>query len=171
MTPKELVLGGYKSFAEGDMESLGKMYHEDGVSPGDIADHFDRYQSCICRILFEEKKKAKKIGRPQKLSPEQVDRLIKKKEQLVEKANAKYDITKARIVRSARCKASEKTVARRFKEREVKFSPHKEKIPPAGASLEKKLLCRGRPSSRWTSLRPGRVLPPGGRADGTPDVV
>ena len=31
MTPKELVLSGYKSFAEGDMESLGKIYHKDAV--------------------------------------------------------------------------------------------------------------------------------------------
>ena len=31
MTPKELALGGYKSFAEGDMESLGKIYHEDAL--------------------------------------------------------------------------------------------------------------------------------------------
>ncbi len=31
MRPKEIVLGGYKSFAEGDMESLGKIYHEDAV--------------------------------------------------------------------------------------------------------------------------------------------
>ena len=29
MTPKELVLGGYASFAEGDMECLAKIYHED----------------------------------------------------------------------------------------------------------------------------------------------
>ena len=31
MTPKELVLGGYASFAEGDMESLAKIYHEDAL--------------------------------------------------------------------------------------------------------------------------------------------
>ena len=31
MTPKELVLGGYKSFAEGDMESLAKIYHKDAL--------------------------------------------------------------------------------------------------------------------------------------------
>ena len=31
MTPKELVLGGYKSFAEGDMENLGKIYHKDAL--------------------------------------------------------------------------------------------------------------------------------------------
>ena len=31
MKPKEIVLGGYKSFAEGDMEGLGKIYHEDAV--------------------------------------------------------------------------------------------------------------------------------------------
>ena len=31
MTPKELVLSGYKSFAEGDMESLGKIFHKDAL--------------------------------------------------------------------------------------------------------------------------------------------
>ena len=31
MSPKDLVLGGYRSFAEGDMEGLGKIYHEDAV--------------------------------------------------------------------------------------------------------------------------------------------
>ena len=28
MTPKEIVLGGYQSFSEGDLESLGKIFHE-----------------------------------------------------------------------------------------------------------------------------------------------
>jgi len=28
MTPKDIVLGGYKSFSEGDMESLGRIFHE-----------------------------------------------------------------------------------------------------------------------------------------------
>ena len=31
MTPKEIVLGGYQSFAEGDLESLGKIFHENAV--------------------------------------------------------------------------------------------------------------------------------------------
>ena len=31
MTPKELVLGGYQSFSEGDMEGLGKVFHKDAV--------------------------------------------------------------------------------------------------------------------------------------------
>jgi len=31
MSAKELVLGGYKSFAEGDMEGLGKIYHKDAL--------------------------------------------------------------------------------------------------------------------------------------------
>ena len=31
MSAKELVLGGYKSFAEGDMEGLGKIYHQHAV--------------------------------------------------------------------------------------------------------------------------------------------
>ena len=31
MTPKEIVLGGYQSFSEGDMEGLGKIFHKDAV--------------------------------------------------------------------------------------------------------------------------------------------
>ena len=31
MSAKELVLGGYKSFAEGDMAGLGKIYHQHAV--------------------------------------------------------------------------------------------------------------------------------------------
>ena len=31
MTPKEIVLGGYKFFAEGDMESLSKINHKNAV--------------------------------------------------------------------------------------------------------------------------------------------
>ncbi len=31
MTPKELVLSGYKFFSEGDMESLSKINHEDAL--------------------------------------------------------------------------------------------------------------------------------------------
>ena len=31
MTPKEIVLGGYKLFAEGDMESLSKINHKNAI--------------------------------------------------------------------------------------------------------------------------------------------
>ena len=31
MTPKEIVLGGYKLFAEGDMENLRKINHKNAV--------------------------------------------------------------------------------------------------------------------------------------------
>ena len=31
MTPKEIVLGGYQSFAEGDMEGLSKIYHPNAL--------------------------------------------------------------------------------------------------------------------------------------------
>ena len=31
MTPKEIVLGGYQSFAEGNIEGLGKIFHENAI--------------------------------------------------------------------------------------------------------------------------------------------
>ena len=31
MTPKEIVMGGYQCFADGDMEGLGKIFHKDAL--------------------------------------------------------------------------------------------------------------------------------------------
>ena len=31
MTPKEIVLGGYQSFSEGDLEGLAKIFHESAL--------------------------------------------------------------------------------------------------------------------------------------------
>ena len=31
MTAKEIVLGGYASYVEGDMEALGSIYHADTI--------------------------------------------------------------------------------------------------------------------------------------------
>ncbi len=31
MTPKEIVMSGYQSFSEGNMDSLSKIFHEDAV--------------------------------------------------------------------------------------------------------------------------------------------
>ena len=31
MTPKEIILGGYQSFSEGDLEGLGKIFHSDAI--------------------------------------------------------------------------------------------------------------------------------------------
>ncbi|MBM08937.1 MAG: hypothetical protein CMF69_05070 [Magnetovibrio sp.] len=31
MTPKEIVLGGYQSFSQGDLESLGKIFHANAL--------------------------------------------------------------------------------------------------------------------------------------------
>ena len=31
MTPKEIVLGGYQAFSIGDLDSLGKIFHENAV--------------------------------------------------------------------------------------------------------------------------------------------
>ena len=31
MTPKEIVMGGYQSFAHGDMEGLAKVFHKDAL--------------------------------------------------------------------------------------------------------------------------------------------
>ena len=31
MTPKEIVMGGYQSFADGDMEGLAKIFHQDAL--------------------------------------------------------------------------------------------------------------------------------------------
>ena len=46
---------------------------------------------------------------------------------LSKKAGAKKDVTKSQVKRSARRKASARTICRRFKEKKVKFGPYKER--------------------------------------------
>ena len=85
-------------------------------------------RSCISRIIFKQKLSMKKIGRPRVLSEKQVDKIIATKDDLVDKAAGKKEITMAKIVRRARTKASARTVRRRFKARKIKFAPLREKI-------------------------------------------
>lgn len=107
---------------------IRKLYHEKQMSTTVIAGMYDRDKSCISRIIFKQKLSMKKIGRPRVLSEKQVDKIIATKDDLVDKAAGKKEITMAKIVRRARTKASARTVRRRFKARKIKFAPLREKI-------------------------------------------
>ena len=57
MTPKELVLSGYKSFAEGDMESLGKIYHKDALvkvnGDHELSGEYRRFDDFLVNFLAQ----------------------------------------------------------------------------------------------------------------------
>ena len=78
--------------------------------PYDIAKALGRNKSSVTRLLGL--KKATTMGRPVLLSDGQKDRLGKIVEEMVEKADADYEVTLPMIHRRSRLKCSERTVAR-----------------------------------------------------------
>ena len=68
------------------------------------------------------------LGVARVLSKEQVARLVDKTKELTKKAAGKSDVTKAQVRGSALCKASVKTIQRRFKEQKFTYHTYKEMI-------------------------------------------
>ena len=113
----------------GDQKTTVRMmYHDQGETAEDIAEFFGRHRSCICKVLFRKRAPRRKPGRPKKLSEEQVERLVTKKNEFVKKADGLKEVSAKMVKRSARCPASVKTVYRRFKEKGETFRPLTEKI-------------------------------------------
>ena len=118
------------------------MYHHQGEKPEDIAEFFGHHQSCICKILFPKKKKkkaAKTPGRPEKLSKEQIDRLVTKKDELVTKAGGKHDVTINMVKFSARSSACTKTIRKSFKARKITWKPMRSSIILSAKDKEARL--------------------------------
>ena len=108
--------------------TIRRLYHDLGENVTEIAHQIGRHQSAVWKILFKAKRKSRPIGRPRVLNGAQIDNLIAKTKELKKKADGKRDITKKAVKRSARCKASVRTISRRFKDRKFAFKPYKEKI-------------------------------------------
>ena len=116
-----------KNMTAEEQRTIRTMYHDNGERVVDIAQHFGRDKSAIYRVLFHQFQ-GKGPGRPRVLSKEQVARLVDKTKELTKKAAGKSDVTKAQVRRSARCKASVKTIQRRFKEQKFTYHTYKEMI-------------------------------------------
>ena len=128
-------------------------YTCDGLSPRAIAERLRRDKSTMTRLLV--KRHAVKVqGRRPALSAQQVDRLVQKLEQLVEKAGGKYQVTARMLRRSARCKASERRILEALHGRNIFFRRMREKpvLTPTDVAERAAFAARYRQkSAQWWS--------------------
>ena len=96
------------------------MHFEQGLTPTKVAKTLGRALSSITR-LFAQKKAPKPVGRPRALSAKQIDTIIQKLEDMVDKAEATHEISMAMLMRRCRAKASARVVANALHERGYRF--------------------------------------------------
>ena len=103
-----------------------KWYLEDGERPSEIARRLSRDKSTLTRLLVQRKPQRTQ-GRKTTLTPVVVDKLLHKLETMIRKADGKYEVTVARLKRSARCKACTRTILNHLHKRGVYFRPLRQK--------------------------------------------
>ena len=101
-------------------------YKEDGKQPSEIAALLHRNKSTITRRLVK-KLPLKKQGRKKLLSESQVLALKKKLDQMVKKADKKYEVTVGMLKKATRTKASVTTIQEALHKKGVYFRPFREK--------------------------------------------
>lgn len=87
------------------------------------------------------------------MTPGKVDRLVAKLKELIAKANGQKEVTVAQLKRSARCKASERTILNALHERRVYFRRMREKPVLTDQDRKDRLAFAkehaGKPASWW----------------------
>ena len=117
---------GWSKMSQKECALATRWHNEDNESITEIATRLQRDKSVISRLLAG-KAPMKKQGRPCALTNAQVDFLIKRLHTLITKANKKYTVTCKMLKRSARSKASERTIRDALHKRNVYFRPMREK--------------------------------------------
>ena len=119
--------------------ALAKKWHVvDGESPREIAIRLGRNKSTLTRLLVQRKAR-KRPGRKEMLGAAAVDKLQNKLEGMIVKADSKYEVTVSMLKRSARCKASPRTMLNRLHERGVSFRPLRQKPVLTPTDIEDRL--------------------------------
>ena len=101
-------------------------YDQDEKSPSEIAGLLHRDKATLTRFLVKEQKKEGR-GRKIALNDKAVDALEKKMEEMVKKADGKYEVTIAMLKKSTRTKVGERTISNAFRSRGIYFRPFRKK--------------------------------------------
>ena len=136
-----------------DEKRLMRDCHFDqGEAPVDIATLFKRSLSAVCRLLAQ-KKAPKPVGRPAKLTEERIDKLVDLIENMVEKAEGSYEVTLPTIMKRAKLKFCEKTIANALHDRGYYFRPLRQKMVLTPADVKERFAFskkyRKKPRSFW----------------------
>ncbi len=127
------------------------MVFEKKMAPTDVAKAVGRNKSSISRLLAL--KTATIMGRPELLTPAQKDRLEEIVEEMVEKADANYEVTLPMVHRRSRFKCSERTISRALHGRGYRFFKLYEKMILTPEDIKKRWdwakLYAGKSSAWW----------------------
>ena len=153
-TPRSSMGKAWQKLSPEEVRLARAWYTCEGLSPSAIATRLRRDKSTMTRLLVK-RQAVKTQGRPPALSPRQVDALVRKLEQLVEKADGKYQVTVKMLRRSARCKASERRILEALHGRNICFRRMREKpvLTPADVAERVAFAARYRhkPAKWWAS--------------------
>lgn len=95
--------------SEDEQRIARDLYYNKKMRPCDIAKTLSRDKSSISRLL-NQKKPSQDVGRPVELTKEKIDKIVDVLEQMVEEADATWEVTLAMVMRRARTKFSERTI-------------------------------------------------------------
>lgn len=110
----------------GEEVRLARGWYGQGLSARAIALRLDRSPSVLSRLLVLQKPRLPQ-GRPMSLTEAQVDFLVRRLNELVQKANLQYPVTAAMLKKNTRVKASERTIREALHRRKIYFRPFREK--------------------------------------------
>ena len=112
--------------AQTEISLAKKWYVEDNQSTGEIAKRLGRDPSTISRLVV--KRVPRKVqGRKRLLPSVAVDKLQAKLDGMILKADGQHEVTVGMLKRSARCKASTRTILRALHARGIYFRPLRQK--------------------------------------------
>ena len=117
---------GWTKLSAEEQRLAKKWYWEQNKKPGEIADLLDRDKSTLTRFLVKQAPR-KKQGRPRVLSEADIDFLERRLHDLIVKSMGKYHVTAATLKRSARSKASVKSIQLALRKRRIFFRKMREK--------------------------------------------
>ena len=104
-----------------------EWFAREELPPSAIAARLGRHKSTVIRALGKKSGAPETRGRPAALGGGQVDRLVGLLKKLIQKSKGEYEVTLAMLKRSARCKASERSIARALHSRGVYFRRMRQK--------------------------------------------
>ena len=97
--------------------------HESGMSPMEISQSTGRGFSSIYRTINDAMsgRVAARVGRPQELHPQEVERILQALRVMVQEADGTWEVTLAMLMKRAKVKFSEGTVRAAMHQRRIWF--------------------------------------------------
>ena len=116
---------GWSKLADEEIR-LAKKWYQEGEQPSEIADRLSRDKSSITRLCVAQCVR-KVQGRPPSLSEAQVDRMVRRLDQLVHQAKGRWHVTAERLKRSLRLLVCTRKIRDALHKRNIYFRKLREK--------------------------------------------